>query len=156
MEGKMVKAKGDILQNINYLKRRVVESDAIQHDNTRCTRRTKENKRKSSKRKEKWKLNSCCKVIQEIIGLKDTAEQMMTKLEKGDFSFAIDDSDFIPEKLFTVKPKTHKSGLILLIEKNIFISWESKELAEEAVNNMEKATGRKFVQTKSTKLENKC
>ena len=137
IEGKMVKAKGDILQNINYLKRRVVESDAIQHDNTRCTRRTKENKRKSSKRKEKRKLNNCCKVIQEIIGLKDTAEQMMTKLEKGDFSFAIDDSDFIPEKLLTLKPKTHKSGFILLIEKNIFISRESKELAEEAVNNME-------------------
>ena len=41
IEGKMVKVKRDILQNINYLKRRVVESDAIQHDNTCCTRRTK-------------------------------------------------------------------------------------------------------------------
>jgi hypothetical protein len=47
------------------------------------------------------------------------------------------DSDIIPEKLLTLKPKVYKSGLILLIEHNIFVSRGSKEMAEEAVNNME-------------------
>ena len=112
-----------------------------------------EEQKKTSASHQREKLNSCCKVIQERIGLKDTAEQMMTKLEKGDFSFAIDDSDFIPEKLLTLKPKTHKSGLILLIEKNIFISWESKELAEEAVNNMEIGNRQKSCVNKKCKIE---
>ena len=76
----------------------------------------------------------------------------MIKLEKGDFSFTIDDSNFVPEKLLTLKPKTHKSGLILLIEKNIFISRESKELAEEAVNNMEIGNRQKSCANKRCKI----
>ena len=34
----------------------------------------------------------------------------------------IDNSDFIPEKLFALKRKTHTSGLLLPIEKNTFVS----------------------------------
>ncbi|CAB4016594.1 uncharacterized protein LOC110249849 [Paramuricea clavata] len=52
IDTKMVKAKGDIFQNVCYLRRRVLESEAIQHDNSRSKRRMKENKRKSSNRKE--------------------------------------------------------------------------------------------------------
>ncbi len=69
VHAKMVKTKGDILQNVGgYLKRRVLENDAIQHDNTRSNRRMKENKRKASKRKERRRLKSCYRVLQEIIG----------------------------------------------------------------------------------------
>ncbi|CAB3979992.1 Hypothetical predicted protein [Paramuricea clavata] len=68
IDTKMVKAKGDIFQNVCYLRRRVLESEAIQHDNSRSKRRMKENKRKSSNRKEQRKLRSCCKKLgQEII-----------------------------------------------------------------------------------------
>ena len=52
INAKMVKAKGDIFQNVCYLRRRVLESEAIQHDNSRPNRRMKENKRKSSNGKE--------------------------------------------------------------------------------------------------------
>ena len=68
VHAKMVKTKGDILQNVGYLKRRVLENDAIQHDNTRSNRRMKENKRKASTRKERRRLKSCYRVLQEIIG----------------------------------------------------------------------------------------
>lgn len=44
----------------------------------------------------------------------------------------------IPEKLLALKPQLHKSGLLLLTEKNIFLSGESKEMAEKAVHNIEK------------------
>ena len=37
----------------------------------------------------------------------------------------------------TLKPKVYKSGLILLIEHSISVPRGSKEMAEEAVNNME-------------------
>jgi hypothetical protein len=136
IDAKMVKAKGDIFQNVCYLRRRVLESEAIQHDNSRSNRRMKENKRKSSNRKEQRKLRSCCKVLQEIIGLTDDAQEMIAKVDKGDFTFTIDNSDIVPEKLLALKPKTHKSGLLFLIEKNVFVSG-SKEMAEEAVNNMD-------------------
>jgi hypothetical protein len=42
---------------------------------------------------------------------------MIAKVDKSDFSFTIDtidNSDFIPEKLLVLKPKTHTSGLLLL------------------------------------------
>ena len=64
----------------------------------------KENKRKASKRKERRSLKSCCRVLQEIIGSKDVAAKMIAKVD-NDFSFMINDSDIIPEKLLTVKPK---------------------------------------------------
>ena len=66
----------------------------------------------------------------------DDAQEMIAKVDKGDFTFTIDNSDIVPEKLLALKPKTHKSGLLFLIEKNVFVSG-SKEMAEEAVNNMD-------------------
>ncbi len=113
VHAKMVKTKGDILQNVGYLKRRMLKNDAIQHDNTRSNRRMKENERKASKRKERRRLKSCCRVLQEIIGSKDIAEKMIAKVDNNDFSFVINDSDIIPEKLLTLKPKVYKSGLII-------------------------------------------
>lgn len=99
---RMVKAKGDVFQNMCNLKRRVLESEAVQHDYIHANRRMKENKRKSSKREEKRKLKSCCKVLQEIIGVTDNAQEMIAKVGKGDFSFKIDNSNFITEKLLAL------------------------------------------------------
>jgi hypothetical protein len=51
---------------------------------------------------------------------------MIAKVDRSDFSFTIDtidNSDFyIPEKLLSLKQKTHTSGLLLLIEKKTFVS----------------------------------
>ena len=49
---------------------------------------------------------------------------MIAKVDRSDFSFTIDNSDFIPEKLLApaLKQKKHTSGLLLLIEKNTFVS----------------------------------
>jgi hypothetical protein len=37
---------------------------------------------------------------------------MIAKVDKSDFSFTTDNSDFIPEKLLALKPKPHTSGLL--------------------------------------------
>jgi hypothetical protein len=65
----------------------------------------KGNKRKSSNRKEERKLRSCCKVLQEIIGLTDDAQEMIAKVDKGNFSFTIDNSDFVPVDPQTKNPQ---------------------------------------------------
>ncbi len=38
---------------------------------------------------------------------------MIAKVDNNDFSFVINDSDIIPKKLLTLKPKVYKSGLII-------------------------------------------
>ena len=46
-------------------------------------------------------------------------------VDRSDFSFTIDtidNLDFVPEKVLALKQKTHTSGLLLLIEKNTFVS----------------------------------
>jgi hypothetical protein len=50
---------------------------------------------------------------------------MLAGVDRSDFSFTVDtvdNSDFIPGKFSALKQKTHTSGLLLLIEKNTFVS----------------------------------
>ena len=116
----------------------------------------KENKRKSSNRKEQRKLRSCCKVLQEIIGLTDDAQEMIAKVDKGNFSFTIDNSDFVPEKLLTLKPKTHKSGLLLLIEKIYLCLVEANSWQKRLSTTWRNRTCQRGPLLKSAKQDNTC
>ena len=63
---------------------------------------------------------------------------MIAKVDKSDFSFTIDNSDFIPEKLLALKPKpTHQAYFSVLIEKNIFVSGGTKEIADDCQQHAE-------------------
>lgn len=73
-EAKLVKIRGDVDQNIGYLKRRVLESDAIHQDNARSKKRVKQNRRKSLKRKCQRNIKSCCAVLKKIIEPEDKAD----------------------------------------------------------------------------------
>ena len=72
----------------------------------------------------------------------------------------IDNSDFIPEKLLALKPKTHTSGLLLPIEKKYICVWWKhyiEEMAEETVNNMQKQNmPKRSTMLKSVKQDNNC
>ena len=138
-EAKLVNVRGDVDQNIGYLKRRVLESDAINQDNARSKKRVKENKRKSLKRKHQRNVKSCRAVLHEIIEPKDKAEELIDKVSNCNFDFTINSQILRKDDLFALlKPKIHKAGLHLLIENNV-LSDECKIVIETVLLCMNQA-----------------